>query len=258
MKKLLNQSGFTLVELMIATSVFALTMLLVTVSVIYVSNIYVKGNIESSTQDATRAVLSNLSRDIQFNKGGTVSVNQASNQQWYYCIGNDLYVFDLNKEVSNSSGAQFAPHALVVFSNAPCPDGSTATCFMGVLSTLPATLNVNCGGSTYKGVELLGSNMRLGQFNLAYCPSLSPPAPCAVGGYTLNVTVGYGDDISNGGVLSPTLTGGGAGCTNYCPDYTNPQITIAYGYNYICGPVSLGGQFCATSTLTTNIFSRIQ
>lgn len=239
-----NQKGFTLIELMIATAVFSLIMLIVTVSVIYISNIYVRGNIESNTQDAARSVITTVARDIEFNKSGSVIINQNANN-WYYCIGNDLYVFNLDKEISNLTGPEYSPHALLVFNNTPCPSPVTAPCFINALSS--DSLTVSCGGGSYKATELLGNSMRLGQFNVVPCGTL-----CTQGSYIITVTVAYGDDTAPGDYGSLHSTPADRSLVD------NYNGTSSWGYKYYCDDVSFGGQFCAVSSLTTLVYSRIQ
>jgi len=66
MSRSVNQKGFTLLELLIATTIFSTILLLCTFGLINVGNIYYKGLITSRTQNATRNVMDTLSQSIQF------------------------------------------------------------------------------------------------------------------------------------------------------------------------------------------------
>lgn len=213
----ITQSGFTIVELLIATTIFAIVMLIVTVAVLFVTNTYIKGNVESETQDIARSVLSTITQDIQFNKATSISVSASQfdpiTKTGYFCIGDHVYVYQLDKEIIGSQA-----HALLLFT-AGCPTNLTTP----PAPTYVADLKSTSVGSD-KAQELLSQNMRLSQLSLQLQRATPKPS------YQLDVTVAYGEDsVFN---VSPPAP---------------PS----------CVQQSFGGQFCAVSTLTTTVIPRI-
>jgi prepilin-type N-terminal cleavage/methylation domain-containing protein len=207
-----QQSGFTIVELMIATVVFSVVLLITTVAVIFVTKSYLKGDNEAATQDIARSVMTSITQDIQFNRSVSVIIPPAGGTSNYYCIGNHVYVYQIGQEIPNSE-----QHALLVFATS-CPSNLTSP----PGSTYAADLKSGNVGATV-AQELLAQNMRLGQLSITKLPGTG-------NGYQVSITVAYGaDDL---------LTGVGA--------------------NYSCKSQTFGGQFCAVSTLTTTVTSRIK
>jgi prepilin-type N-terminal cleavage/methylation domain-containing protein len=215
-----NQQGFTIIELMIATAVFAIVLLIATVAVISLTQSYIKGNVQSETQDAASSVLTNITQAIQFNTADSVS-------SFVY----DGVVHDGAehgyKEITSST-----THALLDFYSASCPPipvnptqpdtWEPDTPYSGYINDLAS----NIGGDE-DAQELLAQNLNLEQ--------LSITAPAASGGqYIVSITVAYGD----------------IGTATKLPDGS--------GNSYSCPPAALGGQFCAVSSLTTTITPRIQ
>jgi prepilin-type N-terminal cleavage/methylation domain-containing protein len=230
-----NQQGFTIIELMIATAVFAIVLLIATVAVISLTQSYIKGNVQSETQDAASSVLTNITQAIQFNTADSVSSfvydgvvhDGAENGYGFFCVGNALYFYQLNKEITSST-----THALLDFYSASCPPipvnptqpdtWEPDTPYSGYINDLAS----NIGGDE-DAQELLAQNLNLEQ--------LSITAPAASGGqYIVSITVAYGD----------------IGTATKLPDGS--------GNSYSCPPAALGGQFCAVSSLTTTITPRIQ
>lgn len=213
-----NNQGFTIVELLIATAVFAIVLLIVTVAVLYVTNTYVKGDVDAQTQDTTRSVLQTIAQAIQFNKSSSVSLtsNNGGSGNGYFCIGNNVYVYQLNKEIGSNTAAGQVPHALLVLggNNPTCPSGGSLPAkFVGYLHA------ANGGGSGNH--ELLAHDLRLGQLSITQPISGKPT-------FKISLTVGYGNEFA----ATPIKA-------------------------YSCPQESFGGQFCDVSTLTTTVSSRI-
>jgi prepilin-type N-terminal cleavage/methylation domain-containing protein len=104
----LNQNGFTIVELLIASSIFASVLLITTFSIIQVSKMYIKGYVESDTQNVAISLTDKLSRSIQYSgSGGVISdktnapvpiLYDYNNQDqvfyyYYFCIGSEEYFY---------------------------------------------------------------------------------------------------------------------------------------------------------------------
>ncbi|HUY53302.1 MAG TPA: prepilin-type N-terminal cleavage/methylation domain-containing protein [Candidatus Dormibacteraeota bacterium] len=66
MIKKIDQNGFTIIELLIATSVFTAVLFIVTYGVIQISKTYTNGFIRSQTQNIAVSLSDNITRDIEF------------------------------------------------------------------------------------------------------------------------------------------------------------------------------------------------
>lgn len=170
---MINKRGFTIVELLIATTVFSMVLLIASAGLIYVGRTYFKGLNNSRTQEAARSIIDEISREIQFS-GGTISFPSASS----LCIGDRQYGFTTNRRLVSS-----------------VTDPSTETDRGLVL------YQETCGTSPVTPVkELLTQNMRLETFSIT-----------AVGNnnYEITVRVIYGDeDLSPAGTCVQRDKGG--------------------------------------------------
>lgn len=166
-----KQAGFTIIELLIATAIFAIIMIVITVAVLQFSRQYYKGVVSSSTQSTARTLIDDVTRAIQFN-GGAVSVIPNG-----YCIGTaKRYSYALNRQVidnSPDSAKHQGLHGLVSDTVSGCNTSTTAlpVASLGSLTTPNAR-------------ELLGQRMRLTKFDITNNSEL----------YTITVRIVYGDD----------------------------------------------------------------
>jgi prepilin-type N-terminal cleavage/methylation domain-containing protein len=102
-----EQSGFTIVELMIATTVFSVILLLCTYGLIQIGRNYYKGSIVSRTQNVTRAVLDDVTQSITYGASApspeAISFTPGDTSE--VCIGNKKYVVkDQEFSVSRATG----------------------------------------------------------------------------------------------------------------------------------------------------------
>lgn len=216
-----HQEGFTILELIIATSVFSLILLIVTTGIIHIGRIYYKGITSSRTQDTTRSIVDSVSNRIQVS--GNTNIQgpyQYSDGTRVICIGTSRYSYVLDSRLS-SSADQPNPltkkHALwtdVIDSSDPCFDTSAG-------ATPPVDLKLDRPTTGENDYEMLGNNMRLYKFDINH--SQSPL-------YGVTVKVAYGaDDLF---------------------DFSDPT-------NPICRPFNEGGQFCAMSEQSTFVKRRL-
>lgn len=172
-----RRAGFTIVELMIATLVFSLVMILITVGVLSFTKSYYKGVNQSTTQNAARSVLDRITQDIQFSGGMVTSPigTSGSNGSVGFCIGNKRYSYALGKQLWDEgepdASLNQSRHALLVDESNACA-GANAQDVQAASGTL--------------GTELLQRGMRLSKL------SVEPAA--GAGSYTVSIRVLYGDD----------------------------------------------------------------
>lgn len=101
--KRLNRKGFTLVELMIATAVFSVIMMISLYAFIQINRLYTKGINIAKTQDAVRNITTDLGSQIQLTTGTpNINTNAAGGT---ICIGKKLYTFNINNSETGSGNA---------------------------------------------------------------------------------------------------------------------------------------------------------
>jgi len=92
----MNQRGFTILELIIASTVFSTIMLLATTGLIQIGRTYHKGQITAKTQEVTRSIVEEVSRAVQFSNQDVSpapdgNVNGVSVKA--VCIGDTRYTY---------------------------------------------------------------------------------------------------------------------------------------------------------------------
>ncbi len=152
-----DSRGFTIVELMIATLVFATILSIITAGVISFSNRYYKGVNASDTQNTAQTALDTITQAIQFGTGAVVTARLGDG---FFCAGGLNFTFAKGEQYTGQPGQ----HGLYV-----SPDGGTCS-----------------GAQTTGGRQLLAKNMRI--TNLAVSPTGSS------GLYSVELTIAYGDN----------------------------------------------------------------
>lgn len=151
-KRSSQQSGYTIIELMIATTVFAVVLTIIIAGVMFFSRSYYRGVNESQTQNVVRSIADTVTQAIQFNSG-TVVLPDNSNAPGVYsfCVGSTIFVYDVgakyNKSDSNSVGMYSQPvsNGCVVPAQADA-EGRQQLLNNGMRVTY---LSLNQSGSTY-------------------------------------------------------------------------------------------------------------
>ena len=191
--------GFTILELMVAATVFSVILLVVAVGVIGFTNSYYKGVTSSKTQAAARDIMNAIAESVEFSKGAPSTLSGGGGAQGL-CIDNTLYSYVIGQEVvdSSPSGAHQAYHGLIV---------SSAGCGAVNVPNSPAALPPTSR-------ELLGSHMRLGVLSVQ---------PAGTGGlYSIEVRVIYGEDdlltpaVGGSTDWSQELCAGNSGGNQFC------------------------------------------
>ncbi len=174
-----SQRGFTVIELLIATAIFSIVLLMVTFAVMQITRVYYKGITETNTQNTARSIVDNISQAIQF--GGTGNIQASSGttpgQSYAFCIGNQLFSYTLGYQVvdTKTSGNKQAYHALVVTSAAGCGGPVSPVANLVTTQTIANSR------------ELVGQNMRLSKLSVQ-------PVAGTTNLWNIDVKVVYGDD----------------------------------------------------------------
>ncbi|HET7673137.1 MAG TPA: prepilin-type N-terminal cleavage/methylation domain-containing protein [Candidatus Saccharimonadales bacterium] len=223
--RLRSQKGFTIIELLIATTVFSVVLLIASVGIIAIGRDYYKSLTSTKVQETARSVADDISKSLQFSLADTVS-KQLTNLDGTpatvktRCFGSDRYRYILNQKVQQvtdpSHPADF--HALY-------------------RDKRPSETTCDSSGNWTDGTELLGENMRLLQFEV----SDSDP-------FQVKIRLLYGDDD----LISITQCHGSI-VDGLCYNPTDEDIATAR-----CRFNIAGNQFCAASGLETTVTSRVK
>jgi len=217
-----QQSGFTMIELLIAMTVFSVVVIVITVSVIQFSKQYYKGIISTATQNAARTITDDIARSIQFNSGGVTGIpNGPPSGYKGYCVGDSkMYSFELYQQVTDSGTGpnHQGYHGLVSSTVSGCNTNSLPLT-VKTLGTLNPAKNQR---------ELLAQHMRLAKFSITSSGGLE----------IIDVKVVYGDDdlLTNPVGLNPN-------------NLDSPDINCKS---------TAGSQFCAVAELTTAVQKRVK
>lgn len=118
-----EQKGFTIIELLIATTVFATVLLAITYGLLQIGRTYYKGITSTKTQQAARNIMDDISRTIQFSKGtiNTANMTTISGGIGRFCIGDRRYTYQLDRQlVDTNPTSDQATHILVADKNSGC------------------------------------------------------------------------------------------------------------------------------------------
>ncbi len=195
-------SGFTIIELLIATVIFSAIMLLLSIGVIQIANVYYKGITESNTQNVARDIINNIAQAIEFNSTGPILPPSTNGfgppGTTSLCIGNTQYAYVLGYQLVKSVPAP-ASHQTnhgMLENNSSCASGNS----LDLNGSLPA--------GDANDAELLGQNMRLANLTITQLGSSNF--------YTIDVRVVYGaDDLLTNPTSTTTNCQGGAG-SQFC------------------------------------------
>lgn len=181
-----GSSGFTIIELLVATAVFSVLLLVITFGILQISRVYYKGITESNTQNAARSIMDILTQSIQFSGGNVMTTASTPETPQAFCIGNEQFSYVAGMQLVESSetrGDNQTYHSIVQSTVAGCADPDPP----GGLITAPDV----------PGRELLAPNMRLASLNI----ELVQP-----GLYRVEVRVVYGDDDLLTNPIDPDAT----------------------------------------------------
>lgn len=220
-----NQKGFTLIELMIASSLFAVILLVVSIGLLQIGRVYFKGITSAYTHEVTRNVIEDISEAIQLSGEDVTNPIANNGAVQGFCVGPRRYSYQRGQLKDTGPGVR---HALVVDVLDEC-NGTGP----GVTSPTQAQ-NIN-GTLTTNSRELVGENMRIANLVLTNLGG---------GFYQITVRIVYGD---NDLLCSPALN-----------DCNTNGVTDVNRTDLQCKPSERGGQFCSAAELTTTIQRRIQ
>lgn len=219
MKKRLvtDKKGFTIIELIIASSVFGVVLLIAMTGILYIGRAYYKGIITSRTQETARSIVNEISSSFQYG-GVTPVTSPAVDESTGFraqCIGKFRYSYVLDSRVNNNSDPGTSRHALwldVIGQGKAC---------VPLDLNLPVPEDDNTDKTSPDALaqrrELLPTNMRIDEFDVQQ--------PAGRSFLNVNIRLIFGEQD-----LSPEGT---------------------------CIQNRFGGQFCAVSDQRTTVKKRL-
>ncbi|HEY4963379.1 MAG TPA: type II secretion system protein [Candidatus Saccharimonadales bacterium] len=192
-----KQHGFTIVELLIATTVFSIVLTGLVYAVLFVSDNFIRGSVQTQAQETARSIEQRMSQDIQLN-GATISsgytITIGGQTYNFLCIGNARYSYLLYTEQT-----PITPSSILQIQNFTSCTNPTSSPTSPVKSLVGNTMRLSSFGVTQVGTSNLyqinvgivyGPNTQVNQV-----PASGPPP------YTYNcgtsVTQGFFCAIAN-------------------------------------------------------------
>jgi prepilin-type N-terminal cleavage/methylation domain-containing protein len=213
-----TNKGFTIVELMIATVVFAVVLLVAQTSFVRIGRLFYRGVSISQTQEAADHIFQDINGNFQTASNISGSKNSPTGYD-YYCIGNTRYTYRIDNQISttatpdHTTGGNFGILKDILPGSSacatPCSDTGGAACPSGAVK-----LN--------NPVELLGDQTRVEQFSVSQSTSTSSL-------YNVAIVLAYGDTSS--------LT------------YSDPS-----DFSTVSCQADLQNNFCAVSRINTAVY----
>lgn len=215
-------AGFTVMELMIATTVFSILLLLSLAGFLQIGQLFYKGVNITRTSDAGNQVISSLREDISFDTGtglitiynsSTIVSGQTYNRHWF-CVGQNRYTYLLGSQIDSNNkdvGDPLGWYRFALLKDQPgVPPPACPNPFSGSNSL-----------ATTKPTELLGDKMRLSNL------TITQPANTL---YTLSVHIAYGDDevLTSPATAANVKCQSGANFSRYC-FVTDLRTTVRRG-----------------------------
>jgi prepilin-type N-terminal cleavage/methylation domain-containing protein len=149
-----NSNGFTIIELMIATIIFSLVLVVLLASFLQIGRMFYKGVSISTTNEATRTLVEDIVDDLHFSQSPVVCdpVTNCPGVKKYFCIGSHRYTYILGTKTKDTDITN--------------PKSNTMTAGM-VRDTIPGCPVPSIVGTDPK--QLLGLNMQLN--NMEFIPA---------------------------------------------------------------------------------------
>jgi len=122
-----KKTGFTIVELMIALSLFAVVSVIVLAGVLFIGRQYQQSSDRIAIEDASRNLHQQISQSLQFSPKPTVDAFTPIPGQPFskFCVGKDKYVFNRTQIIDGPS-YESAAEGLYLLSYDGCSNATTS------------------------------------------------------------------------------------------------------------------------------------
>jgi len=158
--------GFTLLELMIATTVFSVVLLLAMTGFFQIGRIFYKGVSITQTQDITNQIGLDISSSVE--GAPKISALTSYKGMQYVCVGKNRYTIDVTKRVDVGNTSAISSGQVGLLKDTMSSDNACAP------PCLPNPSVCATGELAWtKPIELLGDKMRVESFSLQPLASVS-------------------------------------------------------------------------------------
>lgn len=218
-----SKSGFTIIELMIATTIFSLVLMICLAGILQITKMYYRSVTQNNTRETARSIADEIGESIRFSSqairlGPAVNgpqindLSDTTTDTGYFCIGDKRYTYAIDRQVKPEplSNTKQKKHALWVDTEGGCA----------------GPLDLDADKPSASGRDLIPLNMRLYELSITNSPTND-------GVYEVSVGVAYGDDD----LLSPR------------PAQSPTELT--------CEGAFAGAEFCATTNLKVTVQKRL-
>lgn len=192
------QAGFTIIELLFATIIFAAALVVILASFLQIGRIYYKGVSVASTNEATRTVVDDITSDVRLGLTNQIALPQPEtpgSPYQYFCVGAHRYSYKINL-TGDPTLHQVTPSDI----NSPNVANPNGIILGNVSGGCPSPLN-QIGTNNQ---QLLGVNMQLNRLDFN-CTTLNGIDSCS-----LIIRVVFFGSVPS--VLTPTATDPSATC----------------------------------------------
>lgn len=222
--------GFTIIELMIATMIFSVILLLSSFVVLQVGRMYAKGSNSAATQRAAQSIIDDVAQAVQFSSGSVTSPSPASGR-FFFTAGSKCYTYILSSQLTDNTPATNQSNNVFTRNE----EGNNCITIIDWTSA--------------DFTELLSQNMRIAAFYLcapgeAVSSTCKTPTPANSGLYGVGVRVVYGDDD----LLCSPSQAGDCDSSGASPFLTASDLACKNG---------VGSEYCAISELNTTVLRRL-
>jgi prepilin-type N-terminal cleavage/methylation domain-containing protein len=228
---MLDQAGFTIIELLIATVVFSMVIVVILYGVLSFTHAYYSGIDASTTQDTARNVLNSIADSIEFS-GDTINRTPftfpGAGGQVYFCAGGMTYVYNWGQMY-----------------------GGTPSLSNPGLYATPGSCVVPGSIPTANGQELLAPNMRVTIL------TVTPNSTNRLYNIILGLAYGTGDLLCN--VSKGSAAGGcnpNASLNSSTANVTVDPTDLTDTNDIECRRTT-GSEFCAHAGLSTTVSLRV-
>lgn len=218
-----KQSGFTIIELMISTTIFSLILILCLAGILQITKMYYRSVTQNKTREVARTITDEIGEAIRFTsqsiqKGNSVNgplVSVDDEDTGYFCIGQKRYTYAIDRQVNKSStlGPRQKKHALWVDKEGDCSG--------------PVDLDNDIPSP--EGKDMVSENMRLYKLSVDEVSAIDSNNKL----YKISVGVAYGGND----LLMPR------------PEKDPTELT--------CEGAFIGAEFCATTNLSVTVQKRL-
>ncbi len=98
-----DQSGFTVIELLISSIVFTLILLVTTYGIIQITRGYIKGSVSAQVQNNNRSLVDEITQNIQLSSSSSVNPGPNVPANWksffptyWFCVNGVRYIYQFN------------------------------------------------------------------------------------------------------------------------------------------------------------------